>query len=88
MAKKTTPIITQTEILAIAGRSIQGEILKLRQPLEELRQKADTPENQDLIARFTKLEAEQEEYHMKRLEAIETMYLIQTGTELGLTAEL
>jgi len=31
---------------------------------------------------------DQQLYHMERLKAIETLYRIQTGTELGITEEL
>ena len=87
MAKKPEPIITFTEILALAGREIHGEIVKLRTEAAEMRKKAGTPEQQDIIAHFIELGEEREQYHMKRLEAIETMYLIQTGSELGIMAD-
>lgn len=86
--KKAEPIITYTEILAIAGRHIQAEILKLRSTAKEVESKADTPERRELIANYTKMMKEQEVHHIKRLEAVETMYQIETGTELGLSCEL
>ena len=88
MAKKAEPIITYTEILALAGKEIHGEIIKLRTEAAEMREKAKTPEQQDLIADFIKMGKEREQYHMRRLEAIETMYLIQTGANLGIIEEL
>ena len=49
--KKAEPVITYTEILAIAGEYIRGTVLNLRKE-------------------------------------VETLYRIQTGTELGITEEL
>lgn len=88
MAKKSEPIITYTEILALAGKEIRGEIIKLRTEAAEMQEKAKTPEQHDLIAGFIKMGEEQEQYHMRRLEAIETMYLIQSGANLGIIEEL
>lgn len=87
MAKKSEPIITYTEILALAGKEIRGEIIKLRTEAAEMQEKAKTPEQQDLVANFIKMGKEREQYHMRRLEAIETMYLIQNGANLGIIEE-
>lgn len=89
MAKKNeAPIITYTEILAMAGKAIQGEILKLRREAQELAEKAGTAEERKLLAQLDSMTKNQEAYHMRRLEAVETMYQIQTGVALGLIDEL
>ena len=82
------PIITQTEILAIAGRHIQQEIVDKRREVEELEAKACTDDLRKRVAEMREMTEERLAYQFKRLEAIETMYQIQTGTELGLIAEL
>lgn len=82
------PIITQTEILAMAGRVIQQEIIGKRREVGELEAKACTDELRKRVAEMREMTEERLAYQFKRLEAIETMYQIQTGTELGLLAEL
>lgn len=85
MAKKNeAPIITYTELLAMAGKAIHGEILKLRREAQELAEKAGGVEERKLLAQLDSMTKKQEAYHMRRLEAVETMYQIQTGCELGL----
>lgn len=86
--KKDEPIITQTEILALAGKAIHAEILRLRKETQDVIERADTEEKRELCARLVEMTKEQEAYHMRRLEAVETMYRIQTGVELGLLAEV
>ena len=82
------PIITQTELLAIAGRHIQQEIVDKRREVEELEAKACTDDLRKRVAEMREMTEERLADQFKRLEAIETMYQIQTGTELGLIAEL
>lgn len=84
--KKDEPIITQTELLSFAGKEIHAEILRLRKEERELIEKADTEEKRMLCQRVAEITKKQEAYHMRRLEAVETMYQIQTGCELGLLA--
>ena len=85
MAKKNSePIITQTEILSMAGRSIQKSIVDLRADVKRLAEKAQTDEQKAIIEDFQIRTEGQVAYHLKRLEAIETMYQIQTGTAIGL----
>ena len=86
--KKEEPIITQTELLAIAGRYIQKTIIDLRKELAEMEEKAVTDELRKMVSHFRTGTDKQVAYHMERLEAVETMYRFQTGTELGLIAEL
>lgn len=89
MARKNdSPIITQTEILALAGKVIQAEILRLREEAVRLSTVADTPEWIETARRVLDMNVMQQRYHMERLEAVETMYRIQTGVELGLLAEM
>ena len=89
MARKNdSPIITQTEILALAGKVVQSEILQLREEAVRLSTVAVTPDQMELAQDVIGLNKTQQDYHMKRLEAIETMYYIQTGVELGLLAEM
>lgn len=86
--KNPEPIITQTEILAMAGRSIQAEIIKQRREIAELEARACTDELRERVALLKEMTEERLTYHTNRLEAIETMYRIQTGTDLGLLDEL
>ena len=86
--KKDEPIITQTEILALAGKVIQAEILRLREEAVRLSVVTDTPERIELAQSVLDMNATQQRYHMDRLEAVETMYRIQTGVELGLLMEV
>lgn len=70
MAKKTTPIITHTEILALAIRSIEGDIEERQTLCEGL------PE--DIRAEmFNKSTVELRE----KLDALKTLYRIETGAE-------
>lgn len=82
------PIITQTEILAIAGRHIQKEIIDKRREVEEMAALATTASQKQRIEELREMTEERLTYQKNRLEAIETMYQIQTGTELGLLAEV
>lgn len=86
--KKATPIITHSEILAIAGGSIQAEIIKWRKEFTVFAEKAVAKGAQDMVAAFRSDTNRQIAYHMARLEAIETMYQIETGVELGYIAEI
>lgn len=89
MARKNPePIITQTEILAIAGRHIQQEIIDKRREVEQLAALAETDAQKKRIEELRALTDDRLTYQKKRLEAIETMYQIQTGTELGLLDEI
>lgn len=86
--KNPEPIITQTEILAMAGRSIQAEIIKLCDEERDLLAKLDTAGMTSEAGRLREGTTRQIDYHTNRLEAVETMYRIQTGTDLGLIDEL
>ena len=66
MAKKTTPIITYTEILARAIRTFEDEIA-------EWHSKSDSFPK-ELIAKAT-------EEPRAKLDALKTLYCIETGTE-------
>ena len=70
MAKKTEPIITHTEILSRAIRSIDEEISECRRKCEGL--------PQDM--REQMFNASTKELVMKQT-ALRTMYLFETGTE-------
>ena len=86
--KKAEPVITYTEILAIAGEYIRGTVLNLRKEVERVEGMANTPERQKIAMDTIRMNKDQQLYHMERLKAIETLYRIQTGTELGITEEL
>jgi len=89
MARKNPePIITQTEILARAGRQIQQEIIEKRREVEQLAALAESDAQKKRIEELREMTEERLAEHFKKLEAIETMYQIQTGTELGLLDEL
>ena len=85
---KNTPIITQTEILAMAGRHIQQTILDLRAQVEPLKSRVSTEEEKQVLANIIASTEQQISYHIERLQAVETMYHIETGSELGLIIEI
>ena len=66
MAKKTSPIITYTEILARAIRSLEDEVAEWHNKSDSL--------PQELIAKAT-------EEPRAKLEALKTLYRIETGSE-------
>ena len=70
MAKKTTPIITHTEILSRAIRSIEDDIAECRRRCEELPQHL----------RAQMLDASTKELVVK-LTALRSLYLMETGVE-------
>ena len=49
---------------------------------------ANTPERKEIAQKIIRMNEDQQLHHMERLKAIETLYRIQTGTELGITDEL
>ena len=69
MAKKTTPVITHTEILVRAIKSIEAEI-------DEWRERCNGLPKDEAIAYFN---AATEELQEKRA-ALKSMYLIENGT--------
>lgn len=86
--KKAEPVITYTEILAIAGEHILDTVLNLRKEVERVEGMANTPERKEIAQKIIRMNEDQQLHHMERLKAIETLYRIQTGTELGITDEL
>ena len=70
MAKKTTPIITHTEILVRAIHSIEAEIAEWRTKCEGVPQ-------EQLEAMFSIATAELR----NKLDALKQLYLIETGTD-------
>ena len=70
MAKKTTPIITHTEILNRAIRSIEVEIDDWYEKCEGLPQ----DQKESMVAMAT-------EDLRAKLDALKTMYRIETGTD-------
>lgn len=71
MAKKTTPIITHTEILARAIRSIEDEI-------DNMKTRCEGRMEEVLVKQIC------DDYTAERtpkLEALKAMYLIETGNE-------
>lgn len=87
-ARKPEPIITHEAILAMAGRHIQSEIIQLRSDLERIRGILEPAGRFDDLEHTTQMTNTQVEFHMQRLEAVENMYKIETGTELGYIAEI
>lgn len=71
MAKKTTAIITHTEILSRAIRSIEADIADWRTKCEDLPQ----AQKDAMFATATKELRE-------KLETLKTLYRIETGAEL------
>ena len=70
MAKKSTPIITHTEIINRAINSVKAEIADWHNKCESLPQ----PIRDEMIAQSTTLLQE-------KLEALKEMYRIETGTD-------
>ncbi len=87
-ARKPDPIITHEAILAMAGQHIQSEILRLRGELNRIRGILEAAGRIDDLEHTTQMTESQVSYHMERLKAVESMYRIETGTDLGLIAEL
>lgn len=89
MARKNPePIITHATILAMAGQHIQSQIIKLRLETADLTKKLEAVGKKDDVDHLRQMQERQTAYHMERLEAIETMYRFETGTELGYIEEL
>lgn len=68
MEKKTTPIITHTEILCLAIRQLEHEI-------DETRKKCEGIPGSEPLLQFTIKES------APKLEALRTLYKIETGTD-------
>ena len=81
-------VITHAEILALAGRSIRDEIVKRRQETATVAGRECAPEHAKLVQDFLDMTERQVSHQLDRLEAVETLYRIETGTRLGLLAEL
>lgn len=85
---KVSAVITHAEILALAGRSIRDEIVKRRQEAATVAGRECAPEHGKLVQDFLDMTERQVSHQLDRLEAVETLYPIETGTRLGLLAEL
>lgn len=85
---KVSAVITHAEILALAGRSIRDEIVKRRQKAATVAGRECAPEHVKLVQDFLDMTERQVSHQLDRLEAVETLYRIETGTRLGLLAEL
>lgn len=70
MAKKTTPIITHTEILARAIRSVESEIEGRKHLCESL-----PPAQREAMFKVSTEELR------GKIDTLKQMYLIETGTE-------
>ena len=81
-------VITHAEILALAGRSIRDEIVKRSQEASTVAGRECAPEHAKLVQDFLDMTERQVSHQLDRLEAVETLYRIETGTRLGLLAEL
>ena len=81
-------VITHAEILALAGRSIRDEIVKRRQEVATVAGRECAPEHAKLVQDFLDMTERQVSHQLDRLEAVETLSRIETGTRLGLLAEL
>ena len=84
--KNLEPIITYAAILAMAGQHIQSEIIKLRKEAADLTKKLELAGQQneaEYVRNMLQLP-----HHMKQLQAVETLYRIETGTELGYSDEI
>lgn len=86
--KNSKPILTYAEILVMAGRHIQSEIINLRNECNEMVEKLESAGMQDKADQFRQMLQRQLPDHMERLKAVETLYHIETGSELGYIDEI
>lgn len=86
--KNSEPIITHAAILAMAGQHIQSEIIKLRNEAADLAKKLELAGQQNEVEYVRNMFQDQLPHHMKQLRAVETLYRIETGTELGYSDEI
>lgn len=86
--KKPEPVITYTELLARAGRNIQSEIIRLRKEAEEIADSLTRVGRESDAEYLREGTQRQTDYLVKKLEAIETMYTVETGENLALIDEL
>ena len=86
--KKIQPVITHTEILSLAGGRIQAEIVRLRNERKDLAAKIAASDRPTAYEHLLGANDNLIGYHMRRLQAIEILYRLETGTEMGLTEEL
>lgn len=87
-AKNPEPILTQAAILVMAGQHIQSEIINLRKECDDLVEKLESVGQQAEADRVRQMFQSQLPYHMERLRAVETLYHIETGSELGYIDEI
>lgn len=88
MARKLNddPIITFTEILSLAAQQLREGIDARRKDTERLT--ASAGGSTAMLEQYQKMAQDQENRDMARLDAIEDIYRITTGTELGISEEL
>ena len=87
MARKLNddPIITFTEILSLAAHKLRDGINARRKDIERLAASAGV--DTAMLEQYQKMAQDQEDRDMARLDAIEDIYRITTGTELGIAEE-
>lgn len=86
--KNPEPILTQAAILVMAGQHIQSEIINLRKECVDLVKKLESVGQQAEADRVRQMLQSQLPYHMERLKAVETLYHIETGSDLGYIDEI
>ena len=65
-----------------------ADLLDLPAQIEPLKTRVSTEEEKQILANIIESTEQQINHHMVRLQAVETMYHIETGFELGLIAEV
>lgn len=86
--KKSEPIITQAAILSMAGRYLQAVINGLREESVNLQEKASDTNNKANLDDLRKEAELKITNHVIYLKAVEALYQIETGEQLGLLAEI
>ena len=88
MAKKPDPVITHTEILCLAGAHIRDEIIRLKNETAAIERQANLVGKVAEVIGYLQANEQRTKVLTGQLLAVESMYLLETGTELGLSNEI
>ncbi len=88
MANKLQPIMAHTALLTLAAEGIRAKILRLKEDVSKIEEGAMQTGKLDAVADHLAIYRERIQRNQDQLQAIKTMYLYETGTELGILREL